>query len=415
MSNHLAFASLTYVLQRQLNKVVGADISAAVATAVRPDGSDGQLPGVGVNIYLFQANASGDLGNIDLPTRSANRALVGKPVAVIELVYLMTFHGVEANLEPQRVQASVLRYLHSEPNISKKVIREHLAAALVSDPNHYLKGSDLADQAVTIKITPYKMSLEDLSKVWSVFFQTNYNLASTFKASFVLLDSEESAQSALPVRHRGVFGLPFSGMQIDSIEPERLPFAPNAQIQIRGKSLTGAGKKVLIDGQEGVLLPTSTAEAAIVQIPAGLRAGVKQVRVVDESPLGPNHLGTESNAGAFLLLPAVQSIVYNADASPKKDHTLTVTPASALGLAQRVSLILNRTTAPTAGRPWSYLLTLRTRAAEGDPLVFGAKDVAAGIYLVRLRVDEIDSALTIDTTNPDPLQQPYNGPTIVIP
>ena len=44
-------------------------------------------------------------------------------------------------------------------------------------------------------------------------------------------------------------------------------------------------------------------------------------------------------------------------------------------------------------------------------LAFG---VASGTYLYRLRVDGLDRPLTVDTSDPDPLNPPYNGPTVVV-
>jgi len=415
VSNQLAFATLTYVLQRQLNRVVAADVSGATATAVRPDGGDGSLPGVGVNVFLLQANPTGELGNPDLPTRSSGRELVGRPTAVYELIYLLTFHGTESRLEPQRVQASALRYLHSEPCLSKKTIRDQITAALAGDANHWLKGSNLADQVSTVKITPYKLSLEDLSKIWSVFFQTNYILTSTFRATYVLLDTEDAGQASLPVRGRSPFAIPFSDTVIEAVEPNRIEFSASANVTLRGQALIGAQKRYLVDDLEATLQPNASAEAVTIRIPAGSRAGVKRIRVVEQSPLGAGHRGTESNVVPLLLLPSVQTITYLADPSVKKDHTIRVVPRVTVGIGQRAALLLNRTTPPAAGKPWSYALAVRPRNAEADPLIFAARDVEPGTYLYRLRVDDLDSELTVDTSNPDPMQQPYDGPTVVVP
>jgi hypothetical protein len=366
---------------------------------------------------LLQANSSGDLGNVDLPTRNAARALVGKPIAVVELIYLLTFHGSEATLEPQRVQASVLRYLHAEPGLTRRVVRDTVSTAVAADPNHFLRGTNLADQIATIKVTPYKVTLEDLSKIWSVFFQTHYVLTSTFRSAFVLLDTEDAGQESLPVRFRGAYALPLTETRIDDVRPDTLAYAINADVEIAGHALLGANKRYMIDGAEGALQAGSTADRAIVRLPADVRAGLKQVWIVDRSPLGPDHFGTESNTATFVLLPAVQAVAHHPDPGPRKDHAISVdvVPNLVVGLDQRAALLLNRTTPPAPNRPSSYTLTARPRIAAADPLVFAARDVASGTYIYRLRVDGADSAMTIDTTNPDPRQQPYDGPTVVVP
>ena len=411
MSNHLAFATLTYVLQRELDRAVGADVSGATATAVRPDGGDGTLPTPGVNVFLLQVNPSGEVGSFDLPTRNVAGSVVNRPQSVYELIYILTFHGAEAKLEPQRCQASVLRRLYGAPVITTGMIRDAVAAAVTGDPNHFLKGSNLADQASTVKLSPHKISLDDLSKIWSVFFQTNYLLTSTFKATYVILDSEQPGQSGFPVRFPGAFALPFGGPQIGNVVPDRIAFSATADVVLNGQSLTGTGLHYLVDDDEAVLQPNSTATAAKIRLPATARAGVKTLRIVSDGPLGPGHRGAESNVVPLLLLPAVSAIAYQKDASAKKDHTIEVTPAMTVGLSQRTALVLNRTDNVT---PSSYELTARPRLAEADHLIFAAHDVPAGTYLYRLRVDGLDSELTLDTTDPDPLKQPYNGPTLVV-
>jgi hypothetical protein len=47
-----------------------------------------------------------------------------------------------------------------------------------------------------IKLTPLTLSLEDLSKLWSVFFQVPYALSIAYEASVVLI--EPSTPLAVP-------------------------------------------------------------------------------------------------------------------------------------------------------------------------------------------------------------------------
>lgn len=413
MSNHLAFATLTAVLQRELGIAVAADVTGARATTLRPD-AGATLPSPGVNVFLLQTNPSGEMGAVDLPTRNAGGAVVNRPQGVYELVYLLTFHGDEATLEPQRVQASVLRRLHGGPNVTRAMIRDAVASA---NPELGLLGSDLADGPVSVKITPHRLSLDDLSKVWSVFFQTGYALSSAFKATYVILDAEAAGQASLPVKGRGIFGVTLGNPAIERTVPDRVAYAPNAPVALEGRGLASASVRFLVSGAAAALQGPATDAGATILLPAGVRAGVATVRAVDDlsfapdDPRYPGHRTVESNAVPFLILPAVSTVVYQKDASPKRDSLLTVTPAMAVGIDQRVSLLLNRTDGAT---PPSYELAARPRSAEGDPLVFAARDVAAGTYLYRLRVDGIDSPLQADTTDPDPRKQPYVGPTVEV-
>ena len=60
-----------------------------------------------------------------------------------------------------------------------------------------------------VKFTPTALSLEEFSKLWSVFFQVEYSLSAAYQASLVLIQSDETPQSALPVQSRNVYVQPF--------------------------------------------------------------------------------------------------------------------------------------------------------------------------------------------------------------
>jgi hypothetical protein len=96
----------------------------AKATTVRPDAPGHGVPAVGVNIFLYEIVSNAALCNADLPTRSGNGQAVQRPVAALDLHYLMSFYGNESELEPQRVLGSVVRHLHSRPLLTRKMIQD---------------------------------------------------------------------------------------------------------------------------------------------------------------------------------------------------------------------------------------------------------------------------------------------------
>ena len=51
-----------------------------------------------------------------------------------------------------------------------------------------------------MKFTPEQMTLDDLSKLWSVFFQTPYALSVAYEATVVFVEGEESGASACQCR-----------------------------------------------------------------------------------------------------------------------------------------------------------------------------------------------------------------------
>ncbi|MBX3117506.1 MAG: DUF4255 domain-containing protein [Fimbriimonadaceae bacterium] len=411
MSNHLAFATVTFVLQRLLDRAVRADVNGASASAVRPDGTDGNLPGTGVNVYLYQAVPTGDLGNFDAPTRDAGGNLIQRPVGVFDLVYLLTFYGQEANLEPQRVQASALRYITSEPRILKQAIRSQLQTL---PGGHFLANTNLADQPTIVHLKLLKTSFEDFSHIWATFSQINYSLTSLVKAEVVMLDMESAGRESLPVRNRGVYGVAFGALGIDSVTPNLVPFAANGTILLNGRGFSGANVRFQIGDADASVVPnTLTGSAVRLRLPAGIRAGVTTVRAVDSGDLGAGHVASESNVVPIMILPVIQTTVYNFDNTPARDHTITVTALPQIGIDQKATLLLNRTDAPPPNTPAAYSMDARPRTNANNPLIFPARDVADGTYLVRLRVDGAVSELALDPNAPEP--KPFTGPTLTIP
>jgi len=168
MSNYLAVATVTATLQRVLQSVIGTDVLGAKATMVRPDAPGHGVPDIGVNIFLYEVAPNAVLRNMDLPTRSGNGQAVQRPAAALDLHYLMSFYGKDSELEPQRVLGSVVRQLHSRPLLTRKMIQD-----TVADPGYsYLATSNLADALEPVRFSPLSLSLEELSKLWSIFFQT---------------------------------------------------------------------------------------------------------------------------------------------------------------------------------------------------------------------------------------------------
>jgi hypothetical protein len=183
MSNFLAVATVTGTLRRLLEAAVAADVPGAEASTRRPD--DTTIPSPGVNIYLYQVLPNTAWQSTDLPTRDGNGALVQRPRIALDLYYLLSFYGDEGVLEPQRVLGSAVRTLHARPLLSRDLIR-----ATTQDPTFdFLSGSDLADEIELVKYTQIPLSLEELSKLWSVFFQTPYTVSVAYRATVVRIEA----------------------------------------------------------------------------------------------------------------------------------------------------------------------------------------------------------------------------------
>ncbi|HEY3057566.1 MAG TPA: DUF4255 domain-containing protein [Chloroflexota bacterium] len=198
MSNFLAVAAVTASLSHALQAAVGADVPGATVTTVRPDASASATHPPVVNLFLYQVLPNAALRNADVPTRRSDGSLVDKPVAALDLHYLLTFYGDDAQLQPQRLLGSAVRTLHSRPVLTRELIQ-----AAITDPTFAaaVGQSDLGQQIERVKVTPLHLSLEELSKLWSVFFQTPYALSAAYHAAVVLIEAEDQPTPPnLPVR-----------------------------------------------------------------------------------------------------------------------------------------------------------------------------------------------------------------------
>ncbi len=201
MSNYLAIATVTACLQRMLQSSVQLDLDGARVTTVRPNNLGSGTPEKGVNLYMYQVSLNPVWQkNAEVRMRSTRDAGAKKSRTALDLHYILSFYGNETELEPQRLLGSVVKILSDRTTLTRETIYETLGDS--SYP--YLTDSNLADQTEEICFSPMDLSLEDLSKVWSVFFQTPYSISLVYKATVVMIEGDESAYRALPVRERAL-------------------------------------------------------------------------------------------------------------------------------------------------------------------------------------------------------------------
>jgi hypothetical protein len=405
MSNYLAVATVTATLSRVLQAAVGADVPGATVTTARPDTASNGTPAAAVNLYLFQISPNAAWRNADVPTRRPDGSLVQRPQVALDLHYLLTFLGDETQLEPQRLLGSAVRTLHARPLLTRQAIRDTIA-----DPTFgFLAPSDLGEDVELVKCSPLPLNLEELSKLWSVFFQTPYALSVAYLATVVLIESEESPQSALPVRQPLVYVETFRQPAIEEVAPATgsgQPIVAGSTLVIRGRRLAAIPTQVRIGGVTATPATTDVRDTEIsLPLPAGLRAGVLGVQVIHLRMMGlppEEHRGVESNVAAFVLRPTVTATVGNVVGtgnSPRSaDVNLIFTPP--VGRTQRVMLLLNAVQPPAGVPARAYSFPAPARSPS-DPeqtatLTIPVAGVAAGTYVLRVQVDGAESVLTPD-------------------
>jgi hypothetical protein len=180
MSNALAIATVTRALVQRLSGPVGAAIAGALVVSRRPDSGD--LPDVGVNIYLYRVSTNTAIHTVDLPMRNAPGSPLRRSAAALDLHYLFTFYGDDSALDAERLLGVVARELHAGPFLDRVLV----ASVQTGD----LAASNLADQPELVRLTPVNFSLEEMSKLWSVFLKTGYILSMSYTASAVLIEPD---------------------------------------------------------------------------------------------------------------------------------------------------------------------------------------------------------------------------------
>lgn len=412
MSNYLAIATVTAALAQLVRDAVQSAVSGSDVVLGRPEVPQGGTALARARLYLYRVSYNAALRNADLPGRDAAGNLVKRPTAALDLHYVVSFYGDENTLEPQRMLAAVARDLHSQPGLTRAMI-QNAAASQVE-----LSESDLADAFEQVKFIPSDLSIDEWSKLWSVFFQTPHAPSLAYQASVVLIESIDRAPGGLPVLRRGEEDQgvdtqigPFPSLAAihagDPLDVDRRPRIPSLPAARLGDLVTFAGQNL---GGDSVVLVFSNprlADPIEVTIPAANRnenelrlilpsdaqaaqtwvAGAYAVRV--DVMRGARRLS--SGVIPLAIAPKVTSITPNPAARDVNgDVELTVACTPQVLPAQRVALVFADREAPAADR-----------AAATDPLTFAV--TAAPVVdkaVARLRVDGVDSLPFVRLDNP---------------
>ena len=423
MSNFLAIATVTAGLRRLLLEAVPTDVPGAGVSTLRPavPGAASGISNLGVNIFLYQVIPVAQLRNVALPARRNGGEAVQRPSAALELHYLFSFYGDNAAHEPQRLMGSTIARLMAEPLLTGDRLDE-----TVADPGTpFLATSDLPAQLDRVKLTPLSLSLEEISRIWSVFLQTPYTLSMAWRASAVFIEPQISIAPALPVREPRLLVVPIRRPHVERVVSgagDDAPILPGSTIHIRGERLRSDQLKVLVAGNP--VPPMTVSDARIeLALPADLEAGPQSLQVRHDVLMGEPpvpHPGFASNPGEFVLHPQIErnpagayviavANVVGVNAEPRSAD-VSVTTTSVVGRRQQVTLEL--LTRVGADARVMHTFFANARAADGTLLAFAVSDVVAGDYLARIRVNGAESSLDRDTTPGSPTLGQFIAPEL---
>lgn len=439
MSSALAIAAVTAVLRDLLNNgMIDQNISSllgnVIVSALPPDridiSTDNQQSQL--NLFLYQVTPNAGWRNVGLPSRNGDGERISNPPLALNLHYLLTAYGAQ-DLHSEILLGYGMQLLHETPVLPRSEIRDSLALSThvgggsgLPAQMQALLTSELAEQVEQIKIIPESLNTEEISRMWSAM-QANYRPTAAYQATVVLIESKRSTKSALPVRARNIYAVPFNQIVIEEIKSQvqagdpilsNQPILVGQNLAITGQGLSADNVKVIIGGVEQTPAKADvTSEQIIMALPQTLKAGAQGVQVVHPLSMGTpetDHRGFESNLAAFVLRPTIDSGSVSFTAGVGSDPlqgTVMLTVDPPIGDSQRVVLLLNELIAipspsltsppaPVGSKSYSFIAPSRMGLSppssppdSTETIAIPIKGVDAGNYLVRVQIDGAESPL----------------------
>jgi len=416
MSTPLAIAGVTAVLQHFLALVYnspGSVLGSVPVSALAPDivqsklgsGSNAQLQ---VNLFLHQVTPNASWRNMSLPRLAGDgqTPLQNQPLA-LDLHYLLTAYATEDSQAEALLTLGVF-LLHENPVFARSAIRAALTSLPPSYPPAYagaLAASGLADQIEMIKVTPATLNREELAWLWTAL-KADYRPTFPFQVSVVLIEPQTSTSLALPVLSRLITAKPGPPPLLFETQLALGQTAPaqGDTVTVSGQGLTGANRVSLSNPRLGVnyppFAPMSVSSSALTfkvpTDPSNLPAGMYNLSA----------LFTETVSNAVILstnqipFPIAPTVVGTPTATKNAAGTLvSLSCAPDVLPSQTVSLALGSTSAPA-----------KTFDTKTNSLSFQFPTLS-GKFLVRLRVDAVDSPVGVDWNATPPA---FTGPFVTI-
>jgi hypothetical protein len=404
MSNNAAIAAVTATLTNMIQAAVSADatVSSGTVTARPPDRARQGAPVNQVNLFLYRTSIDAAWRNQDPPAIRPGES--GQPPLPLVLSYLITAYGEDDDeILAHRLLGIAMGVLNDRPVLS----RAQIASALPAP------GSDLQNQVERVRITPDPRPQDEISRMWTTF-NTGYRLSVSYDAAVVLIDSTRLVAAAPPALMLGrqdtgpvAAGSLFPQLQL-AVPPGRQPAVQPGDVLTLTGSYLGAVTAVQVShplaGQPLTLTPLSlTASQVTVQLPdpPPLPAGIATVAVafdvqMDQAP-GAGPATVTSNAVPVALAPKlVSNAPLTVALAQNGPTTVTVNCSPAVQPQQTIALIVG-----------SQLVTSEPVQAASSQLSFSLQGLAVGSYLLRLRIDSVDS---IPVVSPPPAPGNANQP-----
>lgn len=379
MSNALAVAATTATL---VNLLVQATPN---VTALPPDKAHDEGVEDQLNVFLYSLGLAAAWRNAD-PIGTPPGETGPAPLPLV-LHYLVTaYAGTE--VKAHALLGAAMSVLHDHPLLGSDEIHDATGASMPT--------SDLHLQRERVRVTPLQIPLHDMTELWSGF-STALRVSQAYEVGVVLIDSTRPRIAPLPVLRQGPgedhpLAVPGPAAVLDAVLPA------SGSVAMLGGTL-----RVLGSGFErvtGVRIRNRRVPDRPPLVPAAERSGTElavdlpdATAALDSWVAGVHDVSLTSQLpGLPLLVSNVRSVgigptVTVAPANvPAGDVTLTLTCSPRIRDGQEVAVLLG------AGSPHPPANVV-TPADTTQPSVVTVTipNVSTGTYVVRLRVDGVDS------------------------
>ena len=422
MSSPLAIAAVTAALKDLLNDgLLNHDLSSVGSFSVTAMPPDRVTTGLNepnqLNLFLYQVTPNLGWRNAGLPSRDGTGVRLSAAPLALDLHYMLTAYGSQ-DFNAEILLGYAMQLLHETPVLTRKQLRTVLGGTSPVDdsinplpsPFGNLSAIDLADQIELIKITPTYLGTEDLSKMWTAM-QARYRPTMAYMASVVLIEVTNSGKAAPPVLKRGAddagnaaTASPFP--TLTRVHPKVSELLPamrlGDELKLTGSNLNDLSTmQVVLENSKAGIIHKLTPKAG--EKPSELIVRVPSVSddadTINQWAIGlysvslqvsrPNLPVATSNALPIVLAPLITVDPLEALVG---DVALTLTCTPRLRPEQEASTRLifgSRTILPDSIVTPNVPDTPEMQ--QPTTLTFTVPSVLEGEYVVRLRVDGVDS------------------------
>jgi hypothetical protein len=398
MSNWISIAAVSDTLRNLLTNVFGnlndSVIGNVSVTTHPPDKARANNSGNQINLFLYNVTHNAALRNTSLPGQLRPGESGITPIA-FDLHYLLTAYGNDNDdILGSRILGKAASALNDHPILS-------------ADDITYA-GNDLNNQIDRIRITPQNITVEAMSQLWMIF-QTQYRISVGYQVGVVIIDSAAPVKIPPPVLNRGKdnrgakTSTGLSAVLQEIVLPHNLPSCEvDGEIILQGDNVD-IDSEIHFENRHQHLLdkdlnieaivkkpePNSTPGNIVVRLddPSGWSAGLYTVYVKipssDGTSIATNELPLSIAPKITLTNITLSDATAPSPGSPiLRNVHLVVTVAPKILSGQKVYLLFG-----SKQQVWD----LSPRPKTTDTVEFQINDVELGTYLVRLRVDGVDS------------------------